>query len=127
METLIKQLIRSQLLPWLLAWVDRLSQGDEPITHDNPIRVFPHGPMWCALAGKDIESGHSMFDRSPIKALQKLLEIDDVIEFLPHGVWEFDCEECGHHQISIAPYPIWEGKLECSQCGHLNFVEQDVI
>jgi predicted nucleic-acid-binding Zn-ribbon protein len=104
-----------------------VAQKDKPINHDNPIRVFPDGSMWCAVSGDDIESGHATFDRSPIKALEKLLNIDDVIQATPHAVWEVDCKKCGHHEVSVAPYPIWGEKLECSQCGHMNFIEQDVM
>lgn len=97
----------------------------KPINHKNPIKLYPDGSMWCALVGKDIQSGHSGFGKSPEEALAKLLEDEDVWGATPHAVYEMGCE-CGKNWVAVMSYPNG-GQAECPQCGTMNPVSSDPV
>ena len=93
-----------------------------PISPDYPIKIYPDGNMWCALFGEDLQSGYCGFGKTPEEALGKLLKDQDegVWQHFPHQTVEVTCWNCGHHQISILPYPF-SGEIRCSKC-HANTV-----
>lgn len=42
------------------------------ISGANPIRIYPDGDMWCAVAGADLQEGASVWGKTPIEALKRL-------------------------------------------------------
>lgn len=97
------------------------------VNKSTPIRVYPDGPMWCALIGEDIQSGIAGFGRSPEKAVASLMDQPGAIESTPHAVYETTCDQCGHKQVSVAPFPMEASALECSRCGYMQSIEQDML
>lgn len=97
------------------------------VNKSTPIRVYPDGPMWCALIGEDIQSGIAGFGRSPEKAVVSLMDQPGAIEATPHAVYETVCDQCGVAQVSVAPYPVDSDGLECSSCGYMIPIEQDLM
>jgi hypothetical protein len=87
-----------------------------PVNHEDPIKIYPDGSFWCALWGKDLQSGQSGFGRSPFDALSSLMKNDEVWEQSPHGVWDLTCPNCGHRAVHVMPYPFPSDSVECDKC-----------
>lgn len=98
-----------------------------PINQDNPIKVFPNGPMWVAMVGNDMVEAQAGFGRTPGEALENLLAIEGVWEATPHAVHARTCDDCGQHWACVVPYPTAHPQIECPNCGRQYPVEQDLM
>jgi hypothetical protein len=87
----------------------------QPVSINNPVRVYPDGSHWCAVIGEDLQSGLSGFGKSPEDAIAALFNQDSAMELTPHTVVNFACPHCAHVWVGVIPYPT-TGVFDCPKC-----------